>query len=96
MKVEFEEIWYGYIIWKREIENDLINNGIEINPIGINLIYSETGTSKRVTEMERYCLDKSTVQNIWHAIIKQYAFKNNSKYQGIANLYVTFLHSICF
>lgn len=35
----------------REIKNDLTNNGIEINPIGINLIYLEIGTTKkRVTE----------------------------------------------
>lgn len=40
------------IIWYREIKNDLTNNvDRNKNPIGINLIYLEIGTTKkRVTE----------------------------------------------
>lgn len=36
------------------------------------------------------------MKDIWYAIKIQYDFTGNSKYHGIANLYATFLHSVCF
>lgn len=52
-------------IWYREIKNDLTNNGIEINLIGINLIYLEIEQPRKesLNKMERYYLDKCAMKN---------------------------------